>query len=154
LSLHFTDDFFAAIRYFYNARAVSKDVRRLSFVLIGVATPSDLIRDPQRTPFNIGKRVDLTDFTFQEAMPLAVGFSRAEEEAPQVLGWVMKWTNGHPYLTQRLCQAIADISRRGILESDVDRIVSKTFLGEKSKQDENLRFVRDMLTRRVPSAVN
>jgi AAA-like domain len=42
LSLNFTDDFFAAIRYFYNARARSKGLQRLSFVLIGVATPGDL----------------------------------------------------------------------------------------------------------------
>ena len=27
-----------------------------------VATPSDLIRDPRTTPFNIGRRVELTDF--------------------------------------------------------------------------------------------
>ena len=59
LSLPFTDDFYAAIRFMYNARATVTEFRRLSFVLIGVATPSDLIADPQRTPFNIGRRVDL-----------------------------------------------------------------------------------------------
>src|SRR6185503_2850804 len=73
LSLDFTDDFFAAIRYFYNARSLSKGLQRLSFVLIGVATPGDLIRDPQRTPFNVGHRVDLADFSFNEALPLAAG---------------------------------------------------------------------------------
>ena len=54
LSLPFTDDFYAAIRYVYNARARAPEFQRLSFVLIGVATPSDLISDPKRTPFNIG----------------------------------------------------------------------------------------------------
>lgn len=73
LSLNFTDDFFAAIRYLYVARAQDDKFARLSFVLIGVATPGDLIRDPKRTPFNIGQRVDLTDFSFEEAMPLAEG---------------------------------------------------------------------------------
>ncbi|WP_248277933.1 AAA-like domain-containing protein [Brasilonema sp. UFV-L1] len=52
LSLYFTDDFFAAIRYLYNARSQKPEFQRLSFVLIGVATPGDLIRDPKRTPFN------------------------------------------------------------------------------------------------------
>lgn len=39
LKLDFTDDFYAAIRYLYNARAEIPAFRRLSFVLIGVATP-------------------------------------------------------------------------------------------------------------------
>ena len=111
LSLSFTDDFFAAIRYLYNARAHVPEFHRLSFVLIGVATPSDLIRDPQRTPFNIGQRVDLTDFTYEEAMPLADGLGLPPDEATQVLRWVIKWTGGHPYLTQRLCRVIADQNR-------------------------------------------
>jgi WD40 repeat protein len=154
LSLDFTDDFFAAIRYFYNARALSQDVRRLSFVLIGVATPGDLIRDPQRTPFNIGQRVDLTDFTFEEALPLAAGLSSSDQEGRQVLRWVMKWTGGHPYLTQRLCRALADQRRSTWSESEVDQIVISTFFGEKSKQDTNLEFVRDMLSERVPATID
>src|SRR5262245_18452767 len=52
LSLDFTDDFYAAILYLYNSRSRVPEFQHLSFVLIGVATPGDLIRDPQRTPFN------------------------------------------------------------------------------------------------------
>jgi len=111
LTLNFTDDFYAAIRYLYNARATTPEFKRLSFVLIGVAMPGDLIRDPQRTPFNIGQRVDLADFTPDEALPLAAGLSLQPDEAEQVLSWVMKWTNGHPYLTQRLCLALVDQRR-------------------------------------------
>jgi hypothetical protein len=39
-SLDFTDDFYAAIRYLYNARAHVPAFERLSFVLIGVARPA------------------------------------------------------------------------------------------------------------------
>ena len=67
---------------------------RLSFVLIGVATPSDLISDPQRTPFNIGQRVDLTDFTFEEALPLADGLGLPSDEDRDVLQRVMHRTLG------------------------------------------------------------
>src|ERR1044071_947708 len=55
LSLPFADDFFAVIRHLYNARVQVPEFRRLSFVLLGVATPNDLIKDPSRTPFNIGQ---------------------------------------------------------------------------------------------------
>lgn len=85
LSLDFTDDFFAAIRYLYNARANVPELERLSFVLIGVATPSDLMSDPNRTPFNIGQKVELVDFTFEQALPLSDGLGPDEENAGDVL---------------------------------------------------------------------
>ncbi|MBE9088091.1 AAA-like domain-containing protein, partial [Tolypothrix sp. LEGE 11397] len=106
LSLDFTDDFYTAIRYLYVARATNAEFVRLSLVLMGVATPGDLIRDAKRTPFNIGQRVDLTDFTFEEALPLAEGLEQVTDDAQQLLRWVLNWTGGHPYLTQRLCAAL------------------------------------------------
>ncbi len=111
LSLNFTDDFFIAIRYLYVARATNPEFGRLSFVLMGVATPGDLIRDAKRTPFNIGQRVDLTDFTLEEALPLAEGLGLPSDKAKQILRQVLKWTGGHPYLTQRLCGAL--VAERG-----------------------------------------
>lgn len=153
LSLGFTDDFFIAIRYLYNARADIPEFKRLSFVLIGVATPGDLIADPQRTPFNIGRRVDLSDFTFEEAKPLAAGFDLPSDKAEQLLQWVIKWTGGHPYLTQRLCYAIAAEDGREYTELDIDRIVTTTFFDVTSEEDHNLQFVRDMLTKRAPEGM-
>ena len=54
LKLGFTDDFFAAIRAAYNARSNDPAYERLTFVLLGVARPADLIKDRTRTPYNIG----------------------------------------------------------------------------------------------------
>jgi WD40 repeat protein len=153
LNLPFTDDFFSAIRYLYNARAEFPEFDRFSFVLIGVATPSDLINDPKRTPFNIGQRVDLSDFIFAEALPLANGFDLQDEEAQQVLSWVLKWTDGHPYLTQRLCYFIAVQDENNWSEIKVDQLVAEFFFDEESEKDSNLLFVRDMLTRRAPDTI-
>ncbi len=147
LSLDFTDDFFIAIRYFYVGRAKAEALGRLSFVLIGVATPGDLIRDPQRTPFNVGRRVELTDFTAAEALPFAQGLGPQGEE---VLGWVMEWSGGHPYLTQRLCQGVAEAGS-GVDEGSVNQLVEKLFLEGGERNDNNLLFVRDMLTQRTPN---
>jgi len=47
----------------------------LSFVLLGVASPSDPVKDSTRTPFNVGRRIELTDFTMDEAKPLAMSLS-------------------------------------------------------------------------------
>ncbi|WP_245939762.1 AAA-like domain-containing protein [Stenomitos frigidus] len=54
------DDFFAFIRGCYNDRADNPTYNRLTFALLGVATPSDLIRDKRRTPFNVGRAIAQT----------------------------------------------------------------------------------------------
>jgi AAA-like domain len=150
LGLDFADDFYAAIRYMYNARAIKPEFKRLSFALLGVAAPGDLIRDPQRTPFDVRHRVELGDFTYEEAAPLAQGLNLPPGEAKQALRWAMKWTNGHPYLTQRLCMAMVEARHLRWTEADVDRVVADTFLDATGEQDGNLQFVRDMLTKRAP----
>lgn len=150
LSLDFTDDLFAAIRYTYNARVQKPEFHRLSFVLIGVATPGDLIKDPKRTPFNIGQRVDLTYFTFEEALSLTEGLGLQMQEPQQVIKWLLKWTGGHPYLTQYLCRAITEQNKSSWSETEIDDLVQNNFLSPTSKQENNLLFVRDMLTLRAP----
>ena len=51
-------------------RVAESAFRRVSFVLNGVATPSELARDRTVTPFNIGESVSLSDFTIDEAESL------------------------------------------------------------------------------------
>ena len=150
LNMDFSDDFFAAIRYFYVARAQNPELRRLSFVLIGQTTPADLISDPKRTPFNIGERVDLRDFTPLEAAPLAAGLPLPPAQAQQVLAWILDWTGGHPYLSQRLCAVLAKEPPSEWSQAVVDEAVERTFFGVASQQDSNLEYVRDMLTKRAP----
>ena len=147
IGLDFADDFFVALRALYESRTQNSSLKRLSFVLIGTAAPGDLISDPKRTPFNIGRRVDLTDFSFDEALPFADGLGLPAKQARQVLEWVLHWTHGHPYLTQRLCRALATAKATSWNRGRVDAIVASTFFGEKSRQDSNLEFVRNMLLR-------
>ncbi len=146
LSIPFSDDFYVAIRAVYNARATVPDFKRLSFVLVGVATPSDLISDNKRTPFNIGRRVEINDFNLTEAFPLVENFGI---QAAQILTWVFQYTSGHPYLTQRLCAYLAK-SKEVLDEQVVAHAVERLFTGEQGRQDNNLQFVRDMLSARSP----
>jgi AAA-like domain len=71
-----TDEFFAAVRECYNRRTQDLAFTRLTFCLLGMATPAELIRDPRTTPFNIGRRIALSDFSAVEAAPLARGLGR------------------------------------------------------------------------------
>ncbi len=108
------DEFFAAIRECYNRRTEEPLYRNLTFCLLGVATPADLVTDTRVSPFNIGKRIVLSDFTPEEAEPLAQGLisaalnPKSKIQNPKFLERVLHWTNGHPYMTQRLCRAVAE----------------------------------------------
>jgi membrane-associated HD superfamily phosphohydrolase len=108
LGLPFTDDFFALIRSCYNKRAENSNYQRLTFALLGVAAPSELIGDAKRTPFNVGKSIDLKGFDIEEALPLAVGLAQKAERPEAVLREILNWTGGQPFLTQRLCQLVVD----------------------------------------------
>jgi WD40 repeat protein len=161
-----TDEFFAAIRECYNRRGQDPEFGRLTFCLLGVATPSDLIRDTRTTPFNIGRRIELHDFTEEEAAPLAEGMRHSASretshlpasnvggpntgirEAKRLLNRILFWTGGHPYLTQRFCRAIAEEAQvRGL--AGVDRLGEELFFTHRAKErDDNLLFVRDRLLR-------
>jgi hypothetical protein len=164
LNLPFADNFFSAIRYLYDARASNPALERFSFVFIGVANPAELVHDQTLTPFSIGERIQLDDFTLEECAPLTRGFNLPAPSAQQVLKAVYRWTHGHPYLTQRACRAVYDEVRpeqsnresdravKGIVErpdAEVDRIVRETFLLDGNhRTDSNLLFGEDMLTKR------
>ena len=147
IKLPFSDDFFAAIRACFNARANDNRFGRLSFILLGVASPADLIRDPTRTPFNIGKRIDLADFTDREAQLFRQGLSEQGEASERLLTRILYWTNGHPYLTQQLCvQVRADAATNEAPETRVDRVVAAAFLGigRRTKED-HLKVVHERI---------
>ncbi|HLG96953.1 MAG TPA: AAA-like domain-containing protein [Bryobacteraceae bacterium] len=141
------DEFFTGIRELYNERSEVPALSRLTFCLLGVATPADLIRDARTTPFNIGHRIELTDFTEKEAQVLLPGLRRAGRSAPELLRRILYWTGGHPYLTQRLCQALVEDGRVRNAKA-VDRVCNEVFLSNRARdRDDNLLFVRDRILR-------
>jgi Tol biopolymer transport system component len=146
LNLAFSDDFFAAIRFVYNARATDTAYERLTFVLLGVATPADLIKDRNRTPFNIGQGIDLSDFSRSDSEVLKGGLKAAyPEQAETIFNRIFYWTNGHPYLTQKLCLSVAEVgsSDNNWSDEQVDALVEKLFLSKEARKETNLQFVRD-----------
>ena len=55
------------------------------------------------------------------------------------------WTSGHPYLTQRLCQAVAQ-DEAALTDAQVDRICGSLFLSpEAGLRDDNLGYVQQRL---------
>ncbi len=151
LSLKFNiDDFFALIRDCYNKRADHPDYRRLTFALIGVATPSDLIQDKRRTPFNIGRAIELTGFGLQEAQPLAMGLAQKASNPQEVLQAVLSWTGGQPFLTQKVCKLILKAESpisTGNEQEWVENLVRSQIIEYWEAQDEpeHLKTIRDRI---------
>ena len=129
-----TDELFAGLRQLYNGRATDARLGRLTVCLLGAALPSDLIRDPRTTPFNIGRRIELRDFTPEEARPFAAAVGEAR------LRRILYWTNGHPYLTQVLCADLAGVaSKAESVGKTVDALVRERYLDPRAREtDTNL----------------
>jgi hypothetical protein len=141
-----TDEFFIGIRELYNRRSQEPELNRLCFCLLGVAAPADLIANKQVTPFNIGRRIELRDFTEEETMRLADGMrDMPPHQAAEVVRRVYHWTRGQPYLSQKLCEAVA--SQPGDRNAAaVDAITKELFLTQRARETEpNLTFVRDRI---------
>ncbi len=138
-----TDDFFAFIRFCYNQRVDQPAYKRLTFCLLGVATPSDLIRDKKRTPFNIGRDVELKGFQLQEAEALTQGLVGKVSNPQAVLKKVLAWTGGQPFLTQKLLKLILASDEGLSLEAVIKKRIIENW--EAQDEPEHLRTIRDRI---------
>lgn len=148
LSLEFpTDDFFALIRRCYEQRNLNSIYQRLTFCLIGVATPSGLIQDANRTPFNIGKAIALRGFQSNEVDPLITGLTHQTIEAAEIIRQILAWTSGQPFLTQKICQMAID---HGITQAvDIADLIEQHLIHNWELHDEppHLKTIRDRILR-------
>jgi signal transduction histidine kinase/CheY-like chemotaxis protein/HPt (histidine-containing phosphotransfer) domain-containing protein len=151
LSLPFApDDFFSLLRAFYNKRADDNRFSALTFAFFGVALPSDLIRDHKRSPFNIGKAIKLEGFSYQEALPLAQGLSSNQLDSEKALARILYWSNGQPFLTQKICQLLSKINLSEHVDNEqdwVDQCVNTHLIEnwESNDNPEHLKTIRDRL---------
>jgi PAS domain S-box-containing protein len=153
LGLNFpVNDFFALIRFCYNQRSLNPKYQRLTVALFGVATPSDLISDYKRTPFNIGQAIQLEGFREHEAQPLLQGLADKVSNPQVVLKEVLAWTSGQPFLTQKLCKFIRSFPSPIPTNREaewIENLVRTQILENWESQDqpEHLRTIRDRILR-------
>ncbi|MEO1558816.1 MAG: AAA-like domain-containing protein, partial [Cyanobacteria bacterium J06632_19] len=140
------DDFFALIRFFQNQRVDNPIFERLTFALLGVATPSDLITDKTQTPFNIGEAIELHGFQIDEVEPLIKGLQGRFNYPQGVIKEIINWTGGQPFLTQKLCKFMVEESEKDNPRS-VEKVVNKRIIENWESQDnpEHLRTIRDRI---------
>ncbi|MBP0020106.1 MAG: AAA family ATPase [Cyanobacteria bacterium SBLK] len=159
LNLDFdTDPLFKILRYCYNQRAEIPDYNRLTFVLLGAASPYQLIQNKSTTAFNIGQKIKLAYFRQHEVQPLLYGLSERVTNPQTLLTEILAWTGGQPFLTQKLCQLIRNhpspipTDREG---EWLEELVRSHILTDWETQDEpqHLRTIRDYLLQDRQKAV-
>lgn len=140
------DDFFAFIHSCYEQRQVNSDYHRLTFTLLGVAAPRDLIEDKTKSPFNLGKAIELQGFQQDEAFPLMSGLVDKVANPQKILAEILFWTRGQPFLTQKLCRLVLERGNNPekiIIANIVENYIIDDW--ENHDEPEHLRTIRDRL---------
>lgn len=136
----FGDDLFALFRSWHNERALLPDApwSRLTLA-ISYATEARLfIRDVNLSPFNVGTRLELGDFSLSEVGELNRRYGSPLETSAQ-LGSFLEWLGGHPYLSQRGLASLSNGDDLAVQSTEWDR--GDGMFGE------HLRWISSILTR-------
>ncbi|MEM9274871.1 MAG: AAA-like domain-containing protein [Cyanobacteria bacterium P01_F01_bin.143] len=153
LSLKFSmDDFFGFIRACYNRRSNNPDYNRLTFLLLGVASPTDLVMDKTRTPFNIGTAIDLTRLEKGDIEPFSKGLEGIVAAPLTVVDEIWEWTDGHPFITQKICNIIQEKGLNisiGSEKNKIEKIINENIVENWENKDnpEHLRTIEQRILR-------
>lgn len=124
----FSDVIFAQIRSMYFSRINFPEYEQLTYVLSGVAEPTDLIKNKNISPFNIGEKIYLEDFDRSEYEEF---IRRANLKITrEVADEIYHWTSGNPRITWDICTEIEDllISGETVDINTVNEAINKLYL--------------------------
>lgn len=95
----YTNDFFGLLRSWHNRRALdpSGPWQKLTLLLTYATEAHIFISDLNQSPFNVGVRIGLKDFSESEVRTLQPKHRNVSDKSWKT---VMEVCNGHPYLTQ------------------------------------------------------
>lgn len=124
----FSDKIFAQIRSVYFSRTNYEQFKRLTYVLSGVVEPNEIIKDKRISPFNIGEKIYLDDFTYEQFLDFV---SRAGLDiGKDSVARIYYWANGNPRMTWDICFDIEEKREAGrtVTVVEVDASVTKLYL--------------------------
>lgn len=127
-SVEYSDNIFAQIRSNYFSRTNFDVLERLTYVLSGVIEPTELIKDKNKSPFNIGDKIYLDDFTKEEHNTFI--YKSKLRVSNQISKEIYEWTSGNPRLTFDICSELEILIIQGIeINSDIlDNLIRKKYL--------------------------
>jgi len=145
LGLDFSDEFLMTLRDMYQQRDSYPGQLLIAFA--GSVDPETLIKDSTISPFNIAEEIVLDDFTAEESLTLTSNLTKIREGISideAVHSHIYEWAAGQPYLTQRICEIIADLVQTEkitcVSTDTVDDVVRTGLLGPR-RLDKNVKHV-------------
>ncbi len=124
----YSDTVLAHVRSTYFVRTNYAEFRHLTYVLSGVVEPSDLIKDKNISPFNIGEKIYLDDFSKDEFRTF-VNKSQLDF-SEKVFDRVFFWSQGNPRITWDVLADLENLALSGAsLTTDiVDEAIRRLYL--------------------------
>ena len=121
----FSDNVFSQIRSVYFSRVNYPVLEKLTYVLSGVVEPTEIIKNPKISPFNIGEKILLDDFSHEEYMSFIqkAGLDAFGEE---VIERIYYWTGGNPRMTWDVCYELQNMDVH--TPEKVDELVRSFYL--------------------------
>lgn len=122
----YSDRIFSQIRSVYFTRVNFPELERLTYILSGVVEPSEIIKDSKISPFNIGQKIFLNDFEYNEFIDFT---TKAKLNlSKELLEYTYQWTNGNPRITWDVCADIESCSENNITTEIIDNIITRLYL--------------------------
>lgn len=121
----FSDNVFSQIRSVYFSRVNYPVLEKLTYVLSGVVEPTEIIKNPKISPFNIGEKILLDDFSWTEYLSFIekadlLGFG------DEVIQRIYYWAGGNPRLTWDICYELQH--KTDLTPAVVDALVKEMYL--------------------------
>jgi hypothetical protein len=120
--------FFSVVRSVYSTRQNLSFWRHLTFVIAGIFDPTELIEDDSFSTFDVDQLILLGDFSPAQLERLVAHVGLANALTKMAAERVYHWTGGQPYLSQWLCNFLAERKKsiraanvNGIIDSAVER---------------------------------
>jgi hypothetical protein len=116
--------FFSVVRSVYSSRQSLPFWQHLTFIIAGAFNPRELIQDDAVSNFNVDQRISLDDFDLSQVKQLLAHLDLPDGLSEAVAGRIHYWTDGQPYLCQRLCLHLTEC-QEPITVSSVDAMVDR-----------------------------
>ncbi len=134
--LPYADELLTSIRAAHNARTTDPDFSRLCFVLLGECDPVSLMQEAESSPFNVTQQILLDDFSREDLELFLTELNLDRDDATIALDRIYYWTNGQPYLSQKLARAVARGGGAENIEELVDHIATLQIAGRAALHSE------------------
>lgn len=121
----FSDNIFSQIRSIFFSRVNYPVLEKLTYVLSGVVEPTEIIKNPKISPFNIGEKILLEDFSHDEYLKF-IYKAELDEFGEDVIDRIFYWAEGNPRLTWDICYELQ--YKQEITVAAVDALVKNMYL--------------------------